>query len=128
MSIDHVKESLKAKIPKAEDLVVKELHAGGKNLEVMYFKTISDEAQLQIYLIKPFFEISATNQFLAYLQSHPKVKSFESEEKVQEEGFGLHYRSRHMGNDDWKTWQRLYPTIKFKVNADINISDTGLVE
>jgi spore germination protein KC len=43
-------------------------------------------------------------------------------------GFGLHYRGRHMEKDDWKTWQRLYPTIKFKINADINISDTGLVE
>ncbi|WP_419888027.1 Ger(x)C family spore germination protein [Neobacillus niacini] len=43
-------------------------------------------------------------------------------------GFGLRYRSRQMGDDDWKTWQQLYPAIKFKVNADINISDTGLVE
>ncbi|MFB3161793.1 hypothetical protein ABLO26_10490 [Neobacillus sp. 179-J 1A1 HS] len=85
MSIHHVKEALKAKIPKAEDLVIKKLHATGKHLEVMYFKTISDEAQLQTYLIKPFYEISAPDQFLAYLQSHPKVKSLESEEKVQEE-------------------------------------------
>lgn len=85
MSIYDMKESLKAKIPKAEDLVSKELHAGEKNLEVMYFKTISDEAQLQTYLIKPFYEIPAPDQFLAYLQSHPKVKSFDSEEKVQEE-------------------------------------------
>jgi hypothetical protein len=38
MSIHHVKEELKAKIPKAEDLVIKELHATGKHLEVMYFK------------------------------------------------------------------------------------------
>ena len=35
---------------------------------------------------------------------------------------------RHIEKDDWKTWQRLYPDIKFKINADINISDTGLVE
>jgi spore germination protein KC len=49
-------------------------------------------------------------------------------ENVDPIGFGLHYRGRHMGNDDWKNWQRLYPTIKFKVNADINISDTGLVQ
>jgi spore germination protein KC len=49
-------------------------------------------------------------------------------ENVDPIGFGLRYRSRHIGNDDWKTWQQLYPTIKFKVNADINISDTGLVE
>ncbi|NYE06650.1 hypothetical protein F4694_003430 [Bacillus niacini] len=44
MSIQHVKELLKAKIPKAEDLVMKELQATGKHLEVMYYKTLSDEA------------------------------------------------------------------------------------
>jgi spore germination protein KC len=49
-------------------------------------------------------------------------------ENVDPIGFGLRYRSRHREKDDWKTWQQLYPTIKFKVNADINISDTGLVE
>ena len=43
-------------------------------------------------------------------------------------GFGLHYRGRHFEKDDWEMWQRLYPNIKFKVNVDINISDTGLVE
>lgn len=43
-------------------------------------------------------------------------------------GFGLHYRGRHIERNDWETWQRLYPKIKFKVNVDVKISDTGLVE
>ncbi|MFP7296492.1 Ger(x)C family spore germination protein [Neobacillus niacini] len=43
-------------------------------------------------------------------------------------GFGLHYRARHFEKNDWETWQKLYPAIKFKVNVDIQIEDTGLVE
>lgn len=85
MSIHHVKESLKARIQKSEDIVIKELSAGKKFLEVIYINTISDETQLQTFLIKPFFEITAPDHFLAYLQSHPKVKSYESEDKVHEE-------------------------------------------
>ncbi|MEH7491570.1 Ger(x)C family spore germination protein [Neobacillus niacini] len=48
--------------------------------------------------------------------------------KVDPLGFGLRYRSRHFEKDDWETWERLYPEIKFKVNADVQIKDTGLVE
>lgn len=43
-------------------------------------------------------------------------------------GFGLRYRSRHFEKDDWETWERLYPEITFKVNANVQIKDTGLVE
>jgi spore germination protein KC len=48
--------------------------------------------------------------------------------KVDPIGFGLRYRARHFEKDDWKTWQQLYPVIKFKVNTDVQIEDTGLVE
>jgi spore germination protein KC len=58
---------------------------------------------------------------------HAVLKKIQ-EENINPIGFGLHYRGRHTEKDDWKTWQRLYPNIKFKINADINISDTGLVE
>ena len=43
-------------------------------------------------------------------------------------GFGLRYRSRHFNQDDWEEWKRLYPSIAFKVNTDVQIEDTGLVE
>lgn len=43
-------------------------------------------------------------------------------------GFGLNYRGKHFEKNDWETWQKLYPKIEFKVNANINIKDTGLVE
>ncbi|MDM5327324.1 Ger(x)C family spore germination protein [Neobacillus sp. CF12] len=48
--------------------------------------------------------------------------------KVDPIGFGLRYRSRHFEKDDWETWMRLYPEIKFKVNANVQIKDTGLIE
>lgn len=48
--------------------------------------------------------------------------------KVDPLGFGLRYRGRHFEKNDWETWQSLYPSIKFKVNVDIQIEGTGLVE
>jgi spore germination protein KC len=43
-------------------------------------------------------------------------------------GFGLHYRARHFQNNDWQTWQRLYPNITFQIKSKVQIDDTGLVE
>ncbi|MBM7652986.1 Ger(x)C family spore germination protein [Neobacillus cucumis] len=42
-------------------------------------------------------------------------------------GFGLRYRSRHFNDDDWKQWKRIYPNIVFKVQSNIQIEDTGLI-
>jgi spore germination protein KC len=58
---------------------------------------------------------------------HAVLKKIQ-EGNVDPIGFGLRYRGRHMERDDWKTWQRLYPEMKFKINVNTNISDTGLVE
>jgi hypothetical protein len=85
MHIRQVKESLITTIQNSEDLVIKELKAGKKYLEIIYINTISDETQLQDFLIKPFFEIGDTAHFLSYLLSHPKVKLFDNQDKVQEE-------------------------------------------
>ncbi|WP_042463830.1 Ger(x)C family spore germination protein [Neobacillus dielmonensis] len=43
-------------------------------------------------------------------------------------GFGLRYRARHFNKNDWEQWQKIYPNITFKVNAKVQISDTGLVQ
>lgn len=43
-------------------------------------------------------------------------------------GFGLHYRARHFSKNDWEEWKKIYPNIKFKVKAKVQISDTGLIE
>jgi spore germination protein KC len=43
-------------------------------------------------------------------------------------GFGLRYRATHPGNDAWKQWQSIYPTIKFVVNPNIQIEGTGIIK
>ncbi|MDP4084341.1 MAG: Ger(x)C family spore germination protein [Bacillota bacterium] len=43
-------------------------------------------------------------------------------------GFGLYYRARHFQNNDWKTWQHIYPNLTFEVHTDVHIEDTGLIE
>lgn len=83
--VQSIQESLKAQIQKAEDVVFKEIQTKEKYLEVLYIKSISDEAQLQELLIKTFFEIYTPERFLSYLHSHPKVKTFENEQKTVEE-------------------------------------------
>ncbi|MFP7296490.1 spore germination protein [Neobacillus niacini] len=83
-----IQDSIKSKIQKSEDIVLKELKTKEKYLETFYFKTLSDETQLQNFLIKPFFEISTSDLFLSYLQSHPKIQPFESEQQTLDELVG----------------------------------------
>lgn len=71
--VQSTQESLKAQIQKSEDVVFKEIHTKEKYLEVFYIKSISDEIQLQDFVIKPFFEINTPERFLNYLHSHPKA-------------------------------------------------------
>ncbi|MCM3566910.1 spore germination protein [Neobacillus mesonae] len=83
--VEQIKESLKSKIPKAADVVFKELHTKEKYIESFYIKTISDETVLHDKLLKPFFEQHHPEEFRNYLESIPQIKSFESEEKAIEE-------------------------------------------
>jgi hypothetical protein len=83
--VQSIHDSIKSKIQKSEDIVLKELKTKEKHLETFYFKTLSDETQLQNFLIKPFFEIITPDRFLSYLQSHPKIKPFESEQQTLDE-------------------------------------------
>lgn len=84
-NIGNIQESIKAQLEKSEDVVSKELKTKDKVIEIIYIKTISDETQLQTFLIKPFFEISTPEGFLYYLQSHPKVDAFKSVEQTLDE-------------------------------------------
>lgn len=83
--VEFIHDSIKEKIQKSEDIVLKELKTKEQYLEVCYYKTLSDEAQLQNYLIKPFFEIVTPDRFLSYLKSHPKIKAFENEQQTLDE-------------------------------------------
>jgi Bacillus/Clostridium GerA spore germination protein len=80
-----LQESIKEQFQKSEDVVFKELHTNEKYIEVFYIKTICDEGQMQTFLIKPFFEIISARGFLNYLQSHPKIAPFESQQKTVNE-------------------------------------------
>jgi spore germination protein KC len=42
-------------------------------------------------------------------------------------GFGLDYRAHHFGNleEEWKTWQSLYPDLEFRVNVNLKLKGTG---
>nr|WP_263327560.1 hypothetical protein [Neobacillus sp. Marseille-Q6967] len=53
----NIQESIKAQLQKSEDVVNKELKTKDKVIEIFYIKTISDETQLQTFLIKPFFGV-----------------------------------------------------------------------
>lgn len=44
-------------------------------------------------------------------------------------GFGLRYRSRHWNNaTEWEEWQKIYPELDFRVQADIRLRATGMVK
>jgi hypothetical protein len=80
--VESIKAGLLSKIQKSEDLVFKENYTKEKYLEILYIKTISDEAVLHENIFKPFFEIQGAEEYLAYLQSHPKVSEYETESKA----------------------------------------------
>ena len=80
--VEHIKDILKEKIPKAADVVFKELHTKEKYMEAFYIKTISDETVIHDKLLKPFFEQQHPDEFKDYLESIPQIKSFETEDKA----------------------------------------------
>lgn len=81
-NVQSIKESLIYKLQQPEDLVFKENHTKEKYMEVLYIKSISDEAVLLENVLKPFFEITSSKEFLDFLQSHPKVSEYECEQKT----------------------------------------------
>jgi hypothetical protein len=84
-STQTIQDSLKEKVQKTEDVIFKELYTKIELIKIFYIKTLSDETQIQELLIKPFYEIEKSELFLDYLQSHPKVKMFEDEQKTLNE-------------------------------------------
>lgn len=83
--VQSIQETIRNKIMDPEDMVYKENHTKEKRMEVLYIKTISDEAVLHDNVLKPFFEITGSKDFFNYLESHPKISEYESEEKTIDE-------------------------------------------
>jgi len=80
--VESIKQSLLEKIHQGQDVVFKENHTKEKYMEVLYINTVCDEKILHDKILTPFFELTTAEQFLAYLQSHPKITAFDSEEKA----------------------------------------------
>lgn len=81
-NVQQVQQTLKEKIQQSLDVVFKELQKRKEIIQLFYIKTISDETQLQEILIRPFYEVPNAEVFTEYLDSHPKIKRFEGEEKA----------------------------------------------
>ncbi|MDD9270094.1 Ger(x)C family spore germination protein [Paenibacillus sp. GCM10023248] len=45
-------------------------------------------------------------------------------------GFGLDYRAHHFGSvdEEWRTWQGLYPELEFRVNIQMKLEGVGIVK
>jgi hypothetical protein len=80
-----IQDYLKEKVQQTEDVIFKELYTKSELIKIFYIRTLSDETQIQDLLIKPFYEMERPERFLDYLQSHPKVKLFEDEQKTLDE-------------------------------------------
>jgi hypothetical protein len=80
-----IQDSLMGKMEKTEDVIFQELYNKTELIKIFYIKTLSNETHIQDFLIKPFFEIGKPELFLHYLQSNPKVKAFEDEQKTLDE-------------------------------------------
>lgn len=84
-NVTKIRDSLRSRLYQSEDLVFKENHTKEKYMEVLYIKSISDENVLHDNILTPFFETDRPDEFLDYLQSHPKISAFESEQKTLDE-------------------------------------------
>lgn len=80
--VKETQENIKERLQKTEDVVFKDLYTKADFIQIYYIKTLCDEAQIQNLLIKPFYEMDNPLLFLEYIESHPKVSPFESEEKT----------------------------------------------
>lgn len=71
------------------------------------------------------FEKAAENQIAKDIK---KVLVKIQKANLDPVGFGLRYRARQFNKNDWEEWKHIYPNITFKVNAKVEIEDTGLIE
>ncbi|WP_251551806.1 spore germination protein [Neobacillus muris] len=86
MKVESIKKNILNKIGQpSSDLVAREVHTKEKYMEILYINTISDESIIHDKLLTPFFEIEDQQDFLTFLQSHPKILPFKDEQKAIED-------------------------------------------
>lgn len=65
------------------ELVHKDLEYENKHILLFYIKSLIDSDMLQNLIIKPFFEMSSSEQLNIYLQALPQFQEVKSREQVQ---------------------------------------------
>lgn len=63
----------------SQDVVNKEIQSNSTKINILYYKSVSDEEKIQNLLIKPLFEIKEKKEFESYLETHPRIKKFQDE-------------------------------------------------
>ncbi|WP_153731398.1 Ger(x)C family spore germination protein [Sporosarcina obsidiansis] len=59
---------------------------------------------------------------------HSLLKNMQ-EKSVDPFGFGLRYRATRQYHEDiYRTWEKAYPDIEFKVNVEVKLQSTGTIE
>ncbi|MBT2688216.1 spore germination protein [Bacillus sp. ISL-47] len=74
--IADIKALFKKEIGHTMDAVFQDLEIEGQKVLLVYLSSICDTEKIQSDLVKPFFEISQTDQFAQYLQSLNGVKEY----------------------------------------------------
>ncbi|PIC64828.1 hypothetical protein CSV79_04185 [Sporosarcina sp. P13] len=78
--------------------------------------------------------VSKLDEYNHMASKEVQKKAYHFFKRMQEEnldpfGFGLHYRSTRLHRRDVvKMWENAYPTIEFKVKADVKLQSTGTIE
>ncbi|WP_062356871.1 spore germination protein [Bacillus kwashiorkori] len=75
-------ELVNEKFNESFDFMKKQLQIDNSEAMIMYIKTVVDGTQLQEIIIKPFFEMKSSDNFLSYLNSLPQQQEIKEKEQV----------------------------------------------
>ncbi|MFC3883576.1 spore germination protein [Bacillus songklensis] len=81
-SVEETRHWLVEQLKPTFDVVEQELKAKEKECVFLFIKTLTNNQEIQLNFIKPFFEIQTTEDFISYLRSMPNGQEIESDEQV----------------------------------------------
>jgi len=67
------------------DFIEKKLHIDEKTAVLLYIKTVVNGADLQEFIIKPFFELPTEHHYKSYLTSLPQQQEIKGKEQILDE-------------------------------------------
>ncbi|MDV6378338.1 Ger(x)C family spore germination protein [Sporosarcina sp. GW1-11] len=125
---DQLKVLLDISKSKMSYKIIKSKNQTPKTIEIhIKMKGIIGESNKKLYLSK-------LDEYNDMASKEVQKKAYEFFKRMQEEsvdpfGFGLRYRSTQLHRSDVeKVWANAYPTVEFKVTADVNLQSTGTTE